>query len=130
MIRLYMDEHVRFEITFGLRNRGVDALTVQEDRMTSAPDSDVLDRAGELDRVLFTNDQDLVIEAAVRQRNGRQFTGIVYANPMDVTIGNCIAPGTHCEPHRARRIAKPSLAAATLAWHASALTAPTSCDRI
>ena len=91
MILLYMDENVRFEITLGLRSRDVDVMTVQEDGMASASDPDVLDRATALRRVLFTNDEDFVIEAASRQRNGTEFYGIIFAHPMDVTIGTCIA---------------------------------------
>jgi hypothetical protein len=42
---LYMDENVPIAITEGLRIRGVDVLTVQEDGLTSFPDPVVFDRA-------------------------------------------------------------------------------------
>jgi predicted nuclease of predicted toxin-antitoxin system len=62
-IALYMDEHVHKGITDGLREREVDVLTVQEDNRTSTPDPIILDRATELQRVMFTQDQDFLIEA-------------------------------------------------------------------
>ncbi len=37
-LSLYMDENVPIAITEGLRMRGVDVLTVQEDGLTSFPD--------------------------------------------------------------------------------------------
>lgn len=41
-IALYMDEHVRRAITNGLKLRGIDVLTVQEDGRTGTPDSILL----------------------------------------------------------------------------------------
>lgn len=59
-IRLYMDENVPRQITTGLRLRGIDVLTVQEDDRAGLPDPQVLDRATELQRVLFSRDDDLL----------------------------------------------------------------------
>ena len=87
---LYMDEHVPFAITEGLRRRGVDVLRVQEDGREGTPDPDLLDRAGELGRVLFTQDEDFLREAARRQHAGEAFAGIVYAHQQWVTLGHCI----------------------------------------
>ncbi len=53
MIRLYMDENVHGTITAALRKRGIDVLTVQEDHRAGLPDPEVLDRATDLDRILF-----------------------------------------------------------------------------
>jgi len=87
-VGLYMDEHVPRAITEGLRLRGVDVLTAQEDNRRRASDSELLDRATELGRIL--QDSDLLREAARRQRAGEFFTGVVYAHPLKVTIGECI----------------------------------------
>jgi hypothetical protein len=89
-VGLYMDEHVPRAITEGLRLRGVDVLTAQEDNRRRASDPELLDRATELGRILFTQDSDLLREAARRQRAGEFFTGVVYAHPLKVTIGECI----------------------------------------
>ena len=47
-IGLYMDVHIPRAITNGLRLRGVDVLTAQEDETITLPDSALLDRATEL----------------------------------------------------------------------------------
>jgi predicted nuclease of predicted toxin-antitoxin system len=59
-----MDVHVPAAITDGLRLRGVDVLTAQEDGTGEFFDSDLLDRATALGRVLFTQDKGLLREAA------------------------------------------------------------------
>ena len=69
-VALYMDENVHGAITRGLRQRGVDILTVQEEGREGTPDPQVLDRAGEMGRVLVSQDTDLLIEAVRRQRAG------------------------------------------------------------
>ena len=62
-----MDEQVPKPITVGLRQRGVDVLTVQEDNRTGVPDPILLDRAAELGRVIFSQDDDFLTEAHRRQ---------------------------------------------------------------
>jgi predicted nuclease of predicted toxin-antitoxin system len=89
-ILLYMDQHVPRAITVGLRLRGVDVLTAHEDGASELDDLALLDRASELGRVLFTQDDDLLIEAARRQREGIPFCGIIYAHQLRTSIGACI----------------------------------------
>jgi len=88
-IALYMDVHVRHMITVGLRMRGVDVLTAQEDGRRLEDDPDLLDRAAELDRVIFTNDDDFLAEAQRRQVEGIDFIGIIYAHQR-TPIGVCV----------------------------------------
>jgi hypothetical protein len=90
-IRFYMDEHVASAITKGLRARGVDVLTAQEDQRGATDDPILLDRAGELGRVLFSQDKDLLAEAVRRQRAGQGFSGLVYAHQARVPIGQCVS---------------------------------------
>lgn len=52
-VKLYMDVHVRRAVTDGLRVREVDVLTAQEDGSAELEDPALLDRATELNRVLF-----------------------------------------------------------------------------
>jgi predicted nuclease of predicted toxin-antitoxin system len=85
-----MDVHVPRAITNGLRIRGVDVLTAQQDGFRQAADERLLDRAGELGRVLFSQDDDLLAEAKRRQVEGVQFTGVIYAHQMRITIGQCV----------------------------------------
>jgi len=90
-IALYMDVNVRAEITRQLRAREVDVLTSEEDGTREFSDSDLLDRATFLGRLLFTRDADLLAEAAMRQRSGVTFTGVIYAHQLRVRIGQCVA---------------------------------------
>ena len=90
MISLYMDEHVPRAITIGLRLRGVDVLSVQEDNFAGKSDSELLDRAIYLNKAIFTHDVDHLIEATKRQRGGQVFYGKIYAHHLRVSIGTCI----------------------------------------
>ncbi|MEL7144067.1 MAG: DUF5615 family PIN-like protein [Cyanobacteria bacterium J06573_11] len=87
---LYMDENVPRQITVGLRLRGVDVLSVQEDARTGLPDPQVLARATELKRVLFSRDNDLLVIAHQKQRDGKPFAGVIYSHPQNSSIGECI----------------------------------------
>ena len=89
-ISLYMDEHVPRAITLGLRLRGVNVLRVQEDGRMNTDDSLLLDRATELNRAVYSQDDDFLIEAQRRQKAGIPFAGVIYAHQLRVTIGTCI----------------------------------------
>lgn len=89
-IALYMNQHVPRAISIGLRLRGVDVLTAYEDGASEMDDAALLDRAGELGRVLFTQDDDLLVEATRRQREGIPFRGVIYAHQLRISIGGCI----------------------------------------
>ena len=89
-VTFFMDHHVPRAITLGLRLREVDVITAHEDGASELDDAELLDRAGELERVLFTRDDDLIAEATRRQREGTPFHGIVYAHQLQVSIGGCV----------------------------------------
>ena len=72
-----MDVHVPRAITQGLRLRGIDVLTAQQDGARRLSDSELLDRSNSLGRVLFTRDADLLAEARRRQREGHGFAGVI-----------------------------------------------------
>ena len=90
-IRFYMDEHIPRPITSGLRARSIDVLTAQEDHRAGTPDPFLLDRATELGRVLFTQDEDFLAEAQRRQNLGIRFGGIIYTHQLRISIGHCIS---------------------------------------
>lgn len=89
-VGLYLDVHVPYAITLGLRVRGVDVLTSQEDNTREMADHLLLDRAVVINRVLFSQDKDLLREAQKRQRSGIFFCGVIYAPQVKVAIGECI----------------------------------------
>ncbi len=57
---------------------------------TGFSDPDLLDRATALERILFTQDDDLLREAAERQQSRKVFAGVIYAHQERVSIGQCI----------------------------------------
>ncbi|HYO98610.1 MAG TPA: DUF5615 family PIN-like protein [Pyrinomonadaceae bacterium] len=85
-----MDVHVRRAVTDGLRMRGVNVLTAQEDGTGEFDDPRLLSRATELGRILFTQDDDLLREARKRQQSGEAFAGVVYGHQLNVSVGLCI----------------------------------------
>jgi predicted nuclease of predicted toxin-antitoxin system len=89
-LKLYFDHHIHKAIAVGLRLREVDILTAYEDNAGELADPDLLDRASELGRVLFTHDDDLLVEAALRQEQERPFAGVVYVHQLQLTVGQCI----------------------------------------
>jgi hypothetical protein len=89
-VALYMDVHVQRAVTIGLRLRGVDVLTSQQDGTLRLDDDKLLDRALALGRVFFTQDDDLLKEAATRQRSARRFGGLIYAHQQNITVSRTI----------------------------------------
>lgn len=85
-----MDHHVPRSITNGLRLRGVDVVTAAEDGTDELRDPALLERATSLDRVLFTQDDDLLTVATRLQRQGQTFAGVIYAHQLRISIGDCI----------------------------------------
>ena len=91
MIPFYMDENISIAITAGLRLRGVDVLTVQEDRRAREADPQILLRAIELDRVLVSGDLDMVHEAIRYQKFSIRFIGLVRVQQHELQIGAAIS---------------------------------------
>ncbi|MFQ5865213.1 MAG: DUF5615 family PIN-like protein [bacterium] len=89
-VKLYMDTHIPRAVTLGLRIRGVDVLTAQEDGTANLPDPQLLVRATQLERVLFTFDRDFFKIASDWQKRNQVFPGLVYAKPLRISIGKII----------------------------------------
>src|SRR5437773_1008902 len=77
-------------VTEGLRLRHVDALTAQEDASDELDDSRLIDRATNLGRVVFTQDEDFLREAGLRTKDGTSFSGVIYAHQLRVSIGKLV----------------------------------------
>ena len=65
-------------------------LTAQEDGLRNTPDTVLLDRATLIGRVIFTQDDDFLVEARQRQMTGHAFSGVIYVHQMRTTIGACV----------------------------------------
>ena len=90
MLAYDMDHHVHRSITEGLRRRGIDVLTAFEDGKEEADDEALLERATARDRILVSQDDDLLRIATRWQGSSREFTGVVYAIQQRIDIGGTI----------------------------------------
>ena len=68
----------------------MDVLTAQWDDTTRLPDPELLDQASALGRVLVSQDEDLLAEAAQWQRAGGEFAGLIYAHQRSITTARFI----------------------------------------
>jgi transcriptional regulator GlxA family with amidase domain len=89
-VRLYMDVHVPRAIADQLRRRGVDVLTAIEDAADQLPDDQLLERATELGRAIFTQDIRFKALAEQWQREQRDFAGLLFGPQLGVTIGQYV----------------------------------------
>lgn len=89
-VGIYMDVHIPRAVTNGLRLRGIDVLTAQEDKTITLTDEKLLDRATELGRILYSQDDDLLVEANFRLENNIEFSGVIYSHQLSSPIGICI----------------------------------------
>lgn len=85
-IRFYLDEHVPFPVASGLRQRGVDVLTVQEAGRSGLPDSEQLAFATAQGRVTMTHDPDYLELAAT----GVQHAGVTFCRANKYAVGPLI----------------------------------------
>lgn len=90
-LKLSMDQHVPRAVTVALRQRGVDVLTPYEDGADQLTDPVLPDRALVHQRVVFTQDDDFLIEAAARQQWGTPFPSIIYMHQLNASLGRCAA---------------------------------------
>ena len=90
MLQLSMDVHVNAAITAGLRRREIDVLTAQEDGSRQFEDASLLDRATALQRVLFSQDDDLLAITRERQTTSVFFVGLIYGHQLGATIGKYV----------------------------------------
>jgi hypothetical protein len=89
-LAFYMDVHVPAAITAGIRRRGIEVLTSQEDGTRRAADDQLLARATELGRILVSQDEDLLGITRDWQRGQRSFSGLVFAHQQGASIGRCV----------------------------------------
>ena len=81
-VPLYIDHHVKAAITDGLRDRGVDVITCAEDGTAQLDDDQVLARAAELGRAVFTQDDDFLAVADAWLENQLDFAGVILRSSV------------------------------------------------
>lgn len=89
-VSLYMDVHVPRATAEQLQRRAVDVMTAIEDDAARLPDAELLERASELNRVLFTQDIRFKSLAERWQHDGRPFAGLVFGHQLGGTIGQYV----------------------------------------
>lgn len=89
-VAFYMDQHIHGAVVRGLRQRGIDCLTAEEDGNADLDDEPLLERATSLGRCFVTQDADFFAIAERFWAANREFAGIVYSEQMRITIGQMI----------------------------------------
>jgi hypothetical protein len=89
-VSFYLDVHVDKAIHDQLHLRGVDVLRAQDDDASELSDEEVLRRATQLGRIVFTQDIGFKTVAEEWQRQGRIFSGLAFGNQLGVTIGTYV----------------------------------------
>ena len=84
-VRYYLDEHIAEDVATGLRNRGIDVLTLSEAEMLGASGEDHLAYAYEEGRVLVTYDDDFLRLAAQTEKHA----GVAFA-PQEKAVGEMV----------------------------------------
>ena len=89
-VGLYFDVHIPQAVADQLRRRGIDVLTAIDDQANLLQDEALLDRSAQLGRVLLTFDVRFKALAEDWQRTNRPFSGLIYAHPLRVSIGQLV----------------------------------------
>ncbi|MEX2216718.1 MAG: DUF5615 family PIN-like protein [Phycisphaeraceae bacterium] len=93
-VKFYMDVNVPFAITEQLRRRGIDVITAQEDTAGRLSDDELLRRASELGRVVFTHDHRFRAMAEQWIRDGSPFAGLAFG-PMGAHLTGAYVSDLH-----------------------------------
>ena len=89
-IALYFDVHIDHAVLDQLRLRQVDVVTAQEDAADRFTDAELLERASQLGRPLFTHDIRFKAMAESWQAQRRSFCGLIFAHQLQVSIGKMV----------------------------------------
>ncbi|HVT29913.1 MAG TPA: hypothetical protein VHE81_17985, partial [Lacipirellulaceae bacterium] len=73
-----------------LRRWQIDALTAQEDGSDRLGDEALLEHTNRLGRPIVTHDIRFLAMAENWQRIGHPFCGLIFARPLQVSIGQCM----------------------------------------
>ncbi|MEX2215615.1 MAG: DUF5615 family PIN-like protein [Phycisphaeraceae bacterium] len=86
-----MDHHLDGRIVRGLRRKGVDVLTAEEDGYERHSDALLLERSTALNRVLVSQDEDFYAETSRCWATDEEFAGVMMIPSGTLTIGQAIS---------------------------------------
>ena len=89
-VPLYLDHMVSPRVARELRLRGVDVTTAFEDGNAYLRDEPLLERATQLGRVLYTEDDDFFAITARWLATSRDFSGLACAPQRRMSIGETV----------------------------------------
>lgn len=89
-MKIYCDENIESTIVEGLKRRGIKVISTRDRKDLGKSDEYHLKRAFELGAVVLTHDTDILKIAHRWNREGKEHKGILYAHPLDLSIGECI----------------------------------------
>lgn len=87
---LYMDHNVVRAVADGCRDMGLEVITAFEDGWHERSDVEILERAGSLGCVVFTQDTDFLVLAKERQSLGVSFPSIVFGKHGSMSVRKVI----------------------------------------
>lgn len=90
MLKGYTDAHVVFGLIQALRQRGGDVVRVQDRGREQADDADLLEEALSNERVMLTNDTDVLALAAERGARQQGFAPIFFWPQQRRSIGQLV----------------------------------------
>lgn len=90
-LSFYADEHIDISLCEQLRKHGVDIVRSVDDGMRSANDEDILERATNLGRIVFTHDDDFTVIGARKQSLFEHFAGVAYCHQYRLSFGQLIS---------------------------------------
>jgi predicted nuclease of predicted toxin-antitoxin system len=105
--RLLLDEDVRAQLAIILRDRGYEAIHVNELGRRGALDAELLEYATESGRTILThNVSDFVLLDRTWRHTGREHPGIVVSNqlPLGDLRRRTLRMLSRCEPHPFRAL--------------------------
>jgi predicted nuclease of predicted toxin-antitoxin system len=77
-VAFYFDVPVNKAIALGLRLRGLEVLTAQEDGYRTASDEEIMMKATKLNRPVVTADHDFLVLAKLMLQRERPFSGVIF----------------------------------------------------
>ena len=89
-LRIYTDENVDVRVAEGLRGRGIQATSAQEDGKLGVGDSAHFAHAAKLKAAIFTHDHHLVEIALEKRAQGEEHYGVIFAEMHRLGLGECI----------------------------------------